>query len=144
MADRHRLEVGIAGKVVTWRAQGHQALIHFLFPDHDDAGRALTCSKHYYVDHQIHLKDLSGFCWTPGPHSDLFHYIQAYTTEKAISYQLHQGIFSFWNPSELLSERLCRKLLNDLETQSEIISDCTGDAPEQRNSPQEGCARLEV
>ena len=104
MADRHRLEVGIAGKVVTWRAWGHQALIHFLLPDHDDAGRALTCSKHYYVDHQIHLKDLSGFCWTPGPHSDLFHYIQAYTTEKAISYQLHQGIFSFWNPSELLSE----------------------------------------
>ena len=140
------LEFGVPGKVVTWRTLGHQALVRFLLPDLDNPGRALSRSKKYYVDHQMHLKDLAGFRWSPGTHSELIHYIQAYTTEKAISYQLHTGIFSQRKASELLSRRLCTKLISDLERQGEILHTCTGDSevePEDRR-PHEGCARLEV
>ncbi|KAG8218047.1 hypothetical protein J3R82DRAFT_3387 [Butyriboletus roseoflavus] len=140
------LEFRVPGMVVTWRTLGHEALAHFLLPDLDDPGRALLRSKKYYVDHQMHFKDLAGFRWSPGAHSDIFHYIQAYTTEKAISYQLHNGIFSHRKPSELLSKKLSTKLISDLEQQSEVIHTCTGDAEVEADDrrPHEGCARLEV
>jgi hypothetical protein len=140
------LEFGVPGMVVTWRTLGHEALVRFLLPNLDNPGRVVSRSKKYYVDPQMHLKDLAGFRWSPGTHSELIHYIQAYTTEKTISYQLHIGIFSQRKASELLSRRLCMKLISDLEKQSEIIHTCTGDAevePEDRR-PHEACARLEV
>lgn len=140
------LEFGLPGRVVTWRTLGHEALVSYLLPNHQNPGRALHHgrSKSYHVDHQMHLKDLAGFRWTPGSHSNVFRYIQAYTTEKAISYQLHQGIFSHRKASELLPERLRTKLLKDLEEQSKILYDCTGDSEDMDQRAQDGCARLEV
>ena len=136
------VEFGAAGQIVTWRTSGHEALIRYLLPGLENAGRVMARSKRYYVDNQMHLKDIAGFRWTPGSHSDTVHYVQAYTTEKAISYQLHQGIFALRKPTELLNERPRRKLLDDLNRQSDIFHTCTGDNEQPR--AQEGCARLEV
>lgn len=138
------LEFGVPGKVVTWRALGHEALIHFLLPDLDNPGTVISRSKTFYVDPQMHLQDIAGFRWSPGSRSNVFKYIQAYTTEKEISYQLHTGIFSRRKASELLSRRQSAKLTADVEQQSQIIHTCTGDDPEANQMPQEGCARLEV
>ncbi|KAF9222838.1 hypothetical protein BS17DRAFT_796310 [Gyrodon lividus] len=89
--------------------------------------------------------DVAGFQWHPGKHSNMINYVQAYTTEKAISYQLHQGIFRLRKTSELLSNRACDRLLVDLDKQSTILFTCTGNAnKEGNNPPQDGCARLEV
>lgn len=136
------VEFGTPGHVVTWRTSGHDTLIQYLMPDLGHARAAMARSKRFYVDNQMHLKDIAGFRWTPGSHSDIIHYVQAYTTEKAISYQLHQGIFALRKPVELLNEGPRRKLLDDLNRQSDILHTCTGD--NERPRPQEGCARLEV
>lgn len=140
------LEFGIPGKVVTWQTRGHQALIRFLLPELDNVMEVLADKRHFFVDNQMHLKDVAGFRWTPHGRSDTIHYIQAYTTEKAVSYQLHQGIFSQRKPLELLTDRVCQKLKRDLEQQGDILYACTGDAERrgERSRPQEGCARLEV
>lgn len=140
------LEFGSPGKVVTWQTRGHRALIRYLLPDIENVEEALRNNRHYFVDNQMHLKDLAGFRWSPHTHSDVIHYVQAYTTEKAVSYQLHKGIFSHRKPSELLSDRVCKKLQKDLEQQGDILYACTGDDERigDRSRPQEGCARLEV
>lgn len=141
------LEFGLRGKVVTWRTHGHKALVRHLVPQLRNPDRTLKANKGFYQDPQMHMKDISGFRWNSAKHSDVFKYIQAYTTEKSISYQLHDGIFRYRKPSELLSHRVCERLLKDLDSQSTILFACTGDREEngQRDdAPQEGCARLEV
>ncbi|KAI6041177.1 hypothetical protein EDC04DRAFT_2566081 [Pisolithus marmoratus] len=98
------LEFGNHGHVVTWRKNGHAALIQHLLPDHDNPAAAMERSQQYYIDYHMHLKDIAGFHWTPGRHSNVIKYVQAYTTEKAVSYQLHDGIFRPQKPLELLSK----------------------------------------
>ncbi|KAI6103250.1 hypothetical protein EDD16DRAFT_1493737 [Pisolithus croceorrhizus] len=138
------LEFGKHGHVVTWRRNGHAELGRYLLPDHDDPAAAMERSRKYYVDYHMHLKDIAGFRWTPGRNSDVIKYVQAYTTEKAISYQLHDGIFRPRKPSELLSDKQTERLLDDLNKQATIIFNCTGNGDVWRGQPQDACARLEV
>ncbi|KAH0826436.1 hypothetical protein J3R83DRAFT_5418 [Lanmaoa asiatica] len=138
------VEFSIPGKVVTWHSSGHHALVRYLLPDVQNPATILGQSKKYYVDNQMHLKDLTGFRWTPGSHSDILHYVQAYTTEKAVSYELHQGIFKLCKPSELLADRVRARLINDIQEQSQVIHTCIGDDGNEDSIPQEGCAHLEV
>ncbi|KAI6009140.1 hypothetical protein EDC04DRAFT_2610733 [Pisolithus marmoratus] len=91
------LEFGNHGHVVTWQKNGHAVLIQHLLPDHDNPTTAMECSRQYYIDYHMHLKDIAGFRWTPGRHSDVIKYVQAYMTEKAVSYQLHDvGRYFKW------------------------------------------------
>lgn len=139
------LEFGVPGKVVTWRSTGHNALLQYLLPDIPNIARATKRSKMFYVDPQMLLKDVSGFRWTPGQNSDHITYIQAYTTEKSVSYQLHDSIFRPRRPLELLTKSNCEKLLRDLDEQSRILYTCSGDeTADLESTRQEGCARLEV
>ena len=139
------LEFGAPHHVVTWRSLGHSALLRHLCPNIRNLDRVLERSKTFYIDHQMHLKDFAGFRWTPGQNAPPIHYMQAYTTEKSVSYQLHEGLFRQRKPLELLSDRPCGRLLHDLEKQSKILFSCTGDNPNHHQTgPQEGCARLEV
>ena len=82
--------------VVTWHALSHEVLVGSLLPNLNNPGRGVFHSKKYNVNHQMHLKNSARFHWPSGTHSELFHYIQSYTTEKTISYQLHVRIFSQW------------------------------------------------
>ena len=139
------IKFGIPGKIVTWRSVGHSALVQYLFPNLDNVQRALDRSKTFYVDNQMHLKDIAGFRWTPKNNTDMISYAQAYTTEKSVSYQLHQGIFRIRKPSELLAQHTITRLIDDLDKQSAILFTCTGDDDDHPEaSPQEGCARLEI
>ncbi|KAI6154543.1 hypothetical protein BKA82DRAFT_172616 [Pisolithus tinctorius] len=138
------LEFGNPEKVVTWRHNGHVDIIEHLIPDLENAADVLERSSRYYEDHHMHLKDIAGFRWTPGRHSHIIKYIQAYTTEKAVSYQLHDGIFRPRKPSELISVSRLDRLLEDLDRQAKILFTCTGDGTTGDPTPQCGCARLEV
>jgi hypothetical protein len=139
------LEFGRPGKVVTWRSTGHMAVVRHLLPDIPNLERTFHRSKAYYVDNQMHLKDVAGFRWTPNQNIESVTYVQAYTTEKCVSYQLHEGIFRPRKALELLSKQACAKLVDDLDEQSAILFTCTGeDEDEPDVKPQEGCARVEV
>ena len=139
------LQFGVSGQVLTWRSIGHNALLRHLFPDIPDIERATKRSKTFYVDPQMQMKDIAGFRWTPSQASDWIIYLQAYTTEKSVSYQLHDSIFRERKPSELLTRRNREKLLSDLDQQSTILYTCAGNNATNPNSTrQEGCARLEV
>lgn len=140
------LEFGVPHHVVTWRSTGHSALLQHLCPGIRNLDHVLERSKAYFIDHQMHLKDFAGFRWTPSQNAPSIHYMQAYTTEKSVSYQLHDGIFQHRKPSELLSSHTCGRLLHDLDKQSHILFSCTGDDDpnRQQTGPQEGCARLEI
>ena len=139
------LEFGIPGRVVTWRSIGHAALIKHLIPTLRNAEQVAANRNIFFIDNQMHLKDIAGFRWSPGNRSNTISYIQAYTTEKTVAYQLHEGIFRPRKPMELLSGRTIVKLIDDLDAQSGILFGCTGDNPNHPDArPQEGCARLEI
>lgn len=139
------LEFGLPGKIVTWRSTSHHALVRHLLPDVPNLERTFDRSKTCFVDNQMHLKDFAGFRWTPSRNIETISYVQAYTTEKAVSYQLHDGIFRPRKALELLSKRTCTKLIDDLDQQSGILFTCAGnDEDHPEIQPQEGCARLEV
>ncbi|KAI6013916.1 hypothetical protein EDC04DRAFT_2870718 [Pisolithus marmoratus] len=132
------------GQIIRWQKNGHVVLICYLFPDLDSPAAVLQCSQKYYVDYHMHLKDIAGFCWMPGRNSDILKYVQAYTTEKAISYQLHDGIFCPHKPSELLTDQLLKCLLDDLDQQGMFIFTCTGNGDTWDYQLQSGCAHVEV
>ncbi|KAG8220265.1 hypothetical protein J3R82DRAFT_1335, partial [Butyriboletus roseoflavus] len=102
-------------------------------------------SKTFHLNNQMRLKDIADFRWTPGTNSKTISYIQAYTTDKEVSYQLHEGLFCLRKPSELLTNQLCQKFINDLDEQSSILFACTGhNLNLSETRPHEGCACLKV
>ncbi|KIJ57725.1 hypothetical protein HYDPIDRAFT_103939, partial [Hydnomerulius pinastri MD-312] len=135
------IEYGIPSRVVTWRAQGHRALLQYLLPDTDIT--KLMKSKNFFEDNVMHMNDVAGFhCETKSFGRDAkISYIQAYTTEKSVSYQLHNGIYATRKPQDLLSKAGLQKMIKDLDTISTTIFACAGNRQE---PSQEGCARLEV
>ncbi|KAI5988910.1 hypothetical protein EDC04DRAFT_2588578 [Pisolithus marmoratus] len=140
------LEFGHDNHVVTWRATSHETLLAHCLPsvDQDDIDSIVNRTT-FHVDHMMHLKDLTGFRYAPGikGRTDGVHYVQAYTTEKTTSYQLHEGLFTPLDPNSLLTTDNLKDLLGKVEEMSKIIFDCTADGDEFRKA-QEGCACLEV
>ncbi|KAI6095801.1 hypothetical protein EDD16DRAFT_1501293 [Pisolithus croceorrhizus] len=140
------LEFGHSDHVVTWRDTGHEALLAHCLPSVDEVDvDSIVDKTTFQVDRMMHLKDLTGFRYAPGTkgHADKVHYIQAYTTEKTMSYQLHPGLFSPLDPNSLLTSGSLNDLLQKVEEMSKILFECTADGDEARYA-QEGCARLEV
>lgn len=140
------LEFGLRDHIVTWCDSGHENVLAHCLPSVNPGqiSRIVDLST-FYVDHMMHLKDLTGFRYTPGVkgRADQVQYIQAYTTEKAMSYQLHSGLFSPLDPKSLLTTENMKILIGKIEDMSKILFDCTADGDENRHS-QEGCARLEI
>lgn len=140
------LEFGTPNHVVTWRDSGHEnVLAHCLPSVEPNQINDIVDKSTFYVDKMMHLKDLSGFRYAPGirGRADNVQYIQAYTTEKAMSYQLHAGLFSPLHPKSLLTTENIKGLITKIEEMSKILFDCTADG-DQNRYPQEGCARLEI
>ena len=135
------LEFGVPRHIVTWRADAHERIIRWILPDIQNIDR-VTSSKRFYHDKAMHLQDIAGFRWAPSQQQGHgVRYIQAYTTEKAVSYQHHDGLFSPHSPEELLYKPRHRKLLQALDKQSEILQACAGGTASEQ---QDGCARLEI
>ena len=135
------LEFGVPRHIVTWRADAHERIIRWILPDIQNIDR-VTSSKRFYHDKAMHLQDIAGFRWAPSQQQGHgVRYIQAYTTEKAVSYQHHDGLFSPHSPEEPLYKPRHRKLLQALDKQSEILQACAGGTASEQ---QDGCARLEI
>ncbi|KAI6140231.1 hypothetical protein BKA82DRAFT_151863, partial [Pisolithus tinctorius] len=139
------LEFGQHDKVVTWRATGHEIVLAHCLPSLDqEVIDPIVTKSTFHIDHMMHLKDLTGFRYVPGRkgHDDEVHYIQAYTTEKTMSYQLHPGLFTPLDPTSLLTTDNLKTIIKKTEEMSKILFECTGGSEGGR--AQEGCARLEV
>jgi hypothetical protein len=140
------LEIGVPGHIVTWRTTGHKSLLRHCLPSQDNDAIDSLINKHAFnQDRMMHLLDLSGFHCETGlqGRKDQVKFIQAYTTEKTMAYQLHQGLFSEKNAQDLLATAKLKKLAKDIEQMSVVLYECTADEDGQ-HTPQDGCARIEV
>ena len=139
------LEFGIPDHVVTWSHAGHYTLLSHCLPSLDMDQIHHLMDKTAQIDHMMHLNDLTGFRCTPGHkgRDDQVSYIQAYSTEKAMSYQLHNGLFAEVDPRALLSKTNLKDLLNKVERMSAVLFECTADGQD-HNCAQEGTARVEI
>ncbi|KAI0362849.1 hypothetical protein BV20DRAFT_919007, partial [Pilatotrama ljubarskyi] len=88
-----------------------------------------------------HLFDLAGFRCTPGSRGerDKVVHVNVYTTDKTVTYQLHNGSFSPHRVSSLYPGNI-RRLLEDMNTIATTFSQCGGSA----GTVQDGTARFEL
>ncbi|KAG2064238.1 hypothetical protein BDR04DRAFT_1035854, partial [Suillus decipiens] len=138
------LTIGAEGHVVTWRESCHQELLSHLMPAAPPQKVSnLTKRKvKFHLDRTLQIKELSGFRATTTDLADDISYVQAYCTEKNVSYQLNPGVFRRRKPEELLEKKKEQKILADLDTISQIYYECAGD--EEGVDGRDGCARLEI
>lgn len=137
------LEIHDPGMVVHWSKSAHSAILRYLLPSlTDDKIDKLQGRTTFHVDHAAHLEDFAGFRCDPGLWGSQHgvEYINVYPTDKSPTYQLHEGIWRRRSCEDLLPKSL-DKLLDDLVKMSKTYKSCSGS---QDNSPQEGCARLEI
>ncbi|KAG6370137.1 hypothetical protein JVT61DRAFT_12439 [Boletus reticuloceps] len=150
-------EIGVPGSVVTWRHTGHRFLLAHCLPTLHEGDIEVLLNRKTEMDHQMHLKDLTGFRCQPGRKGsrDKVSYIQAYTTEKTMSYQLHNGLFKPFDPVIALTNKNLEATAKKIEQMSKVLFACSGDhvANEDDGSsdredldqtPQDGTARIEV
>lgn len=139
------LEFGTHDHVVTWSNAGHYTLLSHCLPSLPLNQVEGLIHRKAEIDHMMHLQDLTGFRCTPGAkgRNDSVSYVQAYTTEKAMTYQLHTGLFSALEPRSMLSKTNLKDLLGKIEGMSAVLYDCTADG-EEHDRTQEGSARVEI
>ncbi|KAI9451895.1 hypothetical protein HD554DRAFT_2207873 [Boletus coccyginus] len=118
------LEFGCPNHVVSWADSSHESLLALCLPS-------------------VPQQEIDALVNNTKGRTDKVFYIQAYTTEKTMSYQLHPGLFSPLDPKALLTTECLKDLLQKIEKMSKILFECTADGDEHRHA-QEGCARLEV
>lgn len=134
------VEIRKEGHVVQWLTSSHAQILQSVLPHlNEDQIQQLKTSPKFQLDRAAQLKDFAGFRIVP--HKRLATegspvYIQAYTTDKTPTYQLHNGIFQRRKPSELFPHSIGR-LIEDIKKMEEIFQSCI-------RSDQEGTARLEV
>jgi hypothetical protein len=137
------LEIYDPGRVVQWSKFAHSAILEYILPTLDsDQISTLQGRSTFHLDHVAQLEDFAGFRCEPGQWGTRngVTYINVYTTDKCPTYQLHTGIWRRRTCQDLLPEAL-EKLLEDLIKMSTTYKSCSGN---QGDSPQEGCARLEI
>ena len=140
------LEIGTPKDIFTWHTIGHKSLLQHCLPSQDKDAIDSLINKHAFnQDRMMHLLDLSGFhCKTAlQGWKDKVKFIQAYTTEKTMAYQLHQGLFSEKDAQDLLATMKLKKLAKDIKQMSVVLYECTAGENDQ-HTPQDGCARIEV
>ncbi|KAG1789699.1 uncharacterized protein HD556DRAFT_1243345, partial [Suillus plorans] len=138
------LEIRHEGHVLQWLTKGHHRLLAFLLPSVPikEIDAILHSRSQYYRDLSAQLEDLGGFRALPGSRGkpDHIYYINAYTTDKSATYQLHKGVFRRRKPWHLFPASI-GKLSKDLERIAEQFLIC-GDSPTAGGL--EGNARLEI
>ncbi|KAL7283872.1 hypothetical protein ACG7TL_001142 [Trametes sanguinea] len=136
------MEISRPDHVVQWMAAAHHRLLaHALPSKNDDDISRLVEGSNFAVDLSGHLFDLAGFRTSPGSRgrADQVRYVNVYTTDKAVTYQLHQGAFSPHRGSQLYPGTLPR-LIKDLAVIARTFSECAG----VNGQLQDGTARFEV
>ena len=131
------IEFGTPNHVVTWQNSGHEnVLAHCLPSVEPNQINDIVDKSTFYVNKMMHLKHLSSFHYAPGirGQADNVQYIQAYTTKKAMLYQLHAGLFSLLHPKSLLTTENLKGLIIKIEEMSKILFDYTADGDQNRYS----------
>ncbi|EIW75347.1 hypothetical protein CONPUDRAFT_66042, partial [Coniophora puteana RWD-64-598 SS2] len=139
------IEISSPDHVVTWREDSHSHILSDLLPSlSDERINRIMASRSFHEDPVMQLGRVSGFR-ADIPFYGRRHnisYIQAYTTEKALSYQLHQGLFRTRSPHLLLNRSNHDKLLSDMMRMGVILLEAA--AEDGTSRPQSGSARLEI
>lgn len=139
------LTIGLPGHVVTWRESSHREILGFLMPDAgpDRIDRLMKSKSAFHVDRHLQIKEFAGFraTTTAVTRADGISYVQAYCTEKNLTYSLHPGVFRRRRAKELLEKKTQEKIISDLDIMSDVIFECTGDGVV---DGRDGFARLEA
>ncbi|KAI6115494.1 hypothetical protein EDD16DRAFT_1708645 [Pisolithus croceorrhizus] len=138
------LEIGWQDHMVTWFADGHELLLQNVLnqSSHQAVGKLMK-SKKFKTDHMALLKDCAGFraeMTVRIRDSDHVNYICTYCTEKNVHYQRHPSLYRYRHADELQIPEKHKKIIDDLNTMSETLAECSGT----QGTLQTGSARLEV
>ncbi|CAL1698688.1 unnamed protein product [Somion occarium] len=139
------IEIQRPRRVVQWLTMGHSAILRHVLPglDAEEANRMMTTGDRFQVDLNSQLSEIGGFRVEVNKryqHGTECVYINCYTTDKTVTYQLHKGIFRQRHGEELFPSK-CGKLIGAMEKMEEVWTSCMGEG----DSPgQEGSARLEA
>jgi hypothetical protein len=133
------LELRQEHRVLQWLRTGHIALLQHALPTPDDRKiERLANAKYFHQDTIAQLRDLAGFRVAPRTigHRDEVVYINVYPTDKAATYQLHEGLFRRRKSADVLPNNI-KKTLSDIDEISRTFLAC-GD------KMQEGNVRFEI
>ncbi len=136
------LEVHEPGQCIVWTTEGHCRVIQHALPSLTlEQALSLTRSSNFTLDPTAHLTSFAGFRLEPGRlgSSDHVTYLNVYTTDKAATYQLNNGIYRRRHCTDLLPNNV-EKLLQDIDQITETLSVCGG----VHGDTQDGAARLEA
>ncbi|TFK77822.1 hypothetical protein K466DRAFT_439158, partial [Polyporus arcularius HHB13444] len=137
------IDIHEEGYVLQWLTVAHPRLIRHALPSigpnvEQDLARS---QKLYRQDASAHLSDFAGFRLEPrsrGRHDHVV-YCNVYTTDKAATYQMNNGVYRRRGSYDLIPGKI-EKLLQDMDTISTTFLDCAG-----RNGViQDGTARFEI
>lgn len=140
------LQVEHPTHVVHWTTASHANILAYLLPGATPVAREnLIRSDNFQLDICAHMTDVAGFrvgTSTIG-RNDNVHYINVYSTEKSVHYQLHGGVFQKPELRDLLPANLAR-LVKQVDTWTEVFLKAAGEVEDPADPPQEGQARLEI
>lgn len=150
------LEISKPFHVVQWTTNSHPALLGVALPSLSEAQLTIIHNSSYFnIDYSGHLFDVAGFRCSPGirGREDEVSHINVYTTDKAVTYQLHKVAFSPHCNTSLFPGKISA-LLDDMVTMSRIFAQCAGagtgpcedgEADEDADATtQDGTARFEI
>ena len=134
------VELAIPGHVLQWRTDAHADLLtHALRTITPQQAARMVAGQKYARDLSSHIFDLSGFRLSPRANADHVAHVNVYTTDKTVTYQLHDGIFSRHSAADLLPKKI-NKIIRHTDLIGQTFSDCAG----VNGEAQDGTARLEV
>ncbi|KAG2063154.1 hypothetical protein BDR04DRAFT_1039012 [Suillus decipiens] len=139
------LTISVPGHVVTWRESSHHEILSHLMP----AASALQISRlinnktRFHLDRALQIKEFAGFraTTTKCAGAQSLSYVQAYCTEKNVTYSLNPGVFRRRQAKELLQKETEDRIIKDMDVMSNIFFECAGEGEVEGR---DGCARLEV
>ncbi|KAG2064536.1 hypothetical protein BDR04DRAFT_1035008, partial [Suillus decipiens] len=148
-ADQWHVDVGLTisvpGHVVTWRESCHHELLSHLLPavSAQRISRLINNKTRFHLDRALQIKEFAGFraTTTHCPGASGLSYVQAYCTEKNVTYSLNPGVFRRRHAKELLQKETEDRILKDMDVMSNIFFECAGEGEVEGR---DGCARLEV
>ncbi|KAG1845759.1 hypothetical protein C8R48DRAFT_617015 [Suillus tomentosus] len=147
-AEQWHVDVGLnisaPGHIVTWCESSHHKLLSHLMPAAmaQQISHLIKNKAWFHLDCTLQIKEFAGFCVTTthcvGTSS--LSYVQAYCTEKNVSYSMNPGVFHQCQAKELL-EKTKSRLIKDMDIMGRTYFKCAGEGEVEGH---DGCACLEI
>jgi len=133
------VEIQFSQHVLWWRKDAHWLILQRCFEISDDhAGELVRAQSKMALDYPCQLTEVAGFRFSPSRDDrgeTHIHYVQAYNTEKSVTYLLHGG---------LVAKHLeLRKVLHDIKAVSKYADSLSTMFQDAARGPHDGHARLE-